>query len=178
MSRACPPPKRRPKDSDQACFPDFQILVDQQWLNAACKFQLETRMHLHHHRRHIGSIRALPCEASPLHWWRMRGPRSLRRSDVRILRGHLLCTEAMNDPDWFRAATGDAAAAIGVAMRTMHATGMTNPSVDVALSAVLCCALEGDPATPAVIRSALNRRSRFDPRCSELSRIWRKSGAG
>ena len=172
------PIKRRPPRTQiKLAFRTFKSSSTSNGYTPLANFSWKTRMHLHHHRKHIGSIRALPCEVSPLQWWRIRGPRSLRRSDVRILRGQLLRTEAMDDPDWFRAATGDAAAAIGVAMRTMHTTCMTNPSVDAALSAVLCCALEGDPAASAVIRSALNRRSLFDPRCSELSRIWRKSGA-
>lgn len=133
-------------------------------------------MPLHHLHHRTGSIQILSRGASPLHWWRTKTPRNLRRSDVRILRTLLLRTDTVADLDWLKAATGDAAAAIGVAVRAMQTVGMTNPAVDVALSAVLCCALEGDPAAPAVIRSALNRRSRFDPRCADLSRIWRRIG--
>ena len=137
-----------------------------------------TCMHLQHHRKHSRSIRVLPHKASPLHWWRTRRPRSFRRSDVRILRTCLLRSDTVADLDWLSAATGDAAAAAGVAIRAMHTAGMTNSVVDTALSAVLCCALEGDPTAPIILRSALNRRSRFDPSCTELSRIWRKSGTG
>lgn len=133
-------------------------------------------MNLHHQLKHISPTRALLREEKPLHWWRTRAPRSLRRSDIRVLRAHLLRTPVA-DLDWFRAATGDAAAAIAVAIRAMQTAGMTNPVVDAALSAVLCCALEGDSASPVVILSALNRRSRFDSRSAELSRFWRRSGA-
>lgn len=144
--------------------------------NPLVKLRWKTRMHLHHHRHHhIDSIRALSVGASPLHWWRTKRPRNLRRSDVRILRARLFRTETVADLDWFRAATGDAAAAIGVAIRAMHTAGMTNSAVDAALSAVLCCALEGDPTAPVVICSALNRRRRFDPRCAELCRIWQRT---
>ena len=44
--------------------------------------------------------------------------------------------------------------------------------VDLALSAVLACALEGDPASPVVISSALRRRSKCDPSCLHLSLLW------
>jgi cardiolipin synthase len=41
-----------------------------------------------------------------------------------------------------------------------------------ALSAVLACALEGDPASAILISSALRRRSKFDPSCRQLSLLW------
>jgi hypothetical protein len=92
--------------------------------------------------------------------------------DIPVLRAALLCHDPIRDMDWPRALMGDSAAACGVAIRVMKATGMNDPMVDTALSALLCCAVEGDPTAPVVILSALIRRGRFDRRCLELSRYW------
>lgn len=122
-------------------------------------------------------VRSLPppqqLPGSPLHWWRARRPQSFSRSDVKAIRAHLLRTETVNDIDWMQAVTGDPATAIGIAVRQMQAYGMTCPLVDAALSAVLCCAIEGDSAARAVVESALRRRRKIDPICAELILAWR-----
>jgi hypothetical protein len=44
--------------------------------------------------------------------------------------------------------------------------------IDLAFSAVLACALEGDPASAILISSALRHRSKCDPSCKLLSLLW------
>ena len=114
--------------------------------------------------------RQLP--ASPLHWWRTRRPQTSGRREVKAIREALLGVE-VNDLDWLRAVTGNPAAAIGVAVRHLHAYGMTSPVIDAVVSAVCCCALEGNHAARVVVSSALRRRRTIDPFCHELCLLWR-----
>lgn len=114
--------------------------------------------------------RQLP--ASPLHWWRTRRPQSFGRHDVKAIRLALLGVR-VNDADWLRAVTGHPSTAIGVAVRHLHAYGMTSPVIDAVVSAVICCALEGNHAARVVVSSALRRRKKIDPFCHELCLLWR-----
>jgi hypothetical protein len=84
----------------------------------------------------------------------------------------LLGTEIPEEPEWSRAILGDAAVAIRIAVGQMKARKITSAEVDLALSAVLACALEGEPASAIVISSALRRRSKCDPSCKTLSLLW------
>lgn len=110
---------------------------------------------------------------SPEAWWRTRKPQTLSRHDVKAIRGALLTKKIPNEIDWLRAVTGDPATAIGVAVRQLNSYGMTSPIVDAAVSAALCCAIEGDNAARAVVESALRRRCKIDPSCDELILCWR-----
>lgn len=109
---------------------------------------------------------------SPLIWWRTRKPRLRLCQSICEIREALLGTEICGQPDWSRAILGDAAIAIGVAGEQMKVHVITATEVDLALSAVLACALEGDPASPIVISSALRRRAKDDPSCKPLSDLW------
>ena len=108
----------------------------------------------------------------PLIWWRTRKPRLLPCRGIREIREALLETEIHGQLDWVRAILGDAAVAIGVAVEQMKVRVITAIEVDLALSAVLACALEGDLTSPIVISSALRRRSKIDPSCLRLSLLW------
>jgi hypothetical protein len=109
---------------------------------------------------------------SPLDWWRTRRPSALLCRGIGGIREALLGTEIPGTMDWFRAIHGDAAIAIRVAVEQMKLRSITAVEVDLALSAVLACALEGDPASAIVISSALRRRSKCEPPCKLLSELW------
>lgn len=109
----------------------------------------------------------------PTHWWRTRRPQSFGRHHIQAIRAALLGMRVPRELDWSRAVTGDPATAIGIAVRQMQAYGMTCPLVDAALSAVICCAIEGDSAARAVMESALRRRRKIDPLCADLILSWR-----
>lgn len=108
----------------------------------------------------------------PTHWWRIRSPYDFSSKDVRTIREALLRTDLVKDADWFRAIGGDAAAAIGIAIKTLKNHGMRNPVTDTVISAVLCCALEEDPAAKVVMLSVLRRRAKIDPVCYGLRLRW------
>jgi hypothetical protein len=109
---------------------------------------------------------------SPLIWWRTRRPSALLCRGIGGIREALLGTEIYGEPDWSRAILGDAAVAIRVAVEQMKACKITAIEIDLALSAVLACALEGDAASAILISSALRRRSKCDPPCRLLSLLW------
>ena len=109
---------------------------------------------------------------SPLIWWRTRKPSVFLCWGIGGIRAVLLGTEIPGEPDWSRAILGDAAVAIRVAVAQMKVRKITATEVDLALSAVLACALEADPASAILISSALRRRSKLDPSCRLLSLLW------
>lgn len=112
------------------------------------------------------------ASASPLELWRTCKPKALARAEVSRLRKVLLGTELISEPDWNRAVLGDVAVAIGVAVRQLKSRKIAEPEIDLALSAVLACAIEGDAAAAVLISSALRRRSKIDPSCRTLSLLW------
>jgi hypothetical protein len=113
-----------------------------------------------------------PRPFSPLTWWRTRPPSPFLCRGIGEIRGALLGTEIHGEPDWHRAIQGDAAVAIRVAVNQLKVCKIGAGEIDVALSAVLACALEGDPASAILISSALRRRSKRDPYCMRLSLLW------
>jgi hypothetical protein len=113
-----------------------------------------------------------PTPFLPLIWWRTRRPRLLLCQGIRAIRQALLGSEIPGALDWSRAILGEPAVAIGIAVKQMKERTITAKEVDLALSAVLACALEGDLTSPIVISSALRRRSKSDPSCKLLSELW------
>ncbi len=111
-------------------------------------------------------------QLSPLIWWRTRAPSPLLCKGIGGIRKALLGTEVPEELDWSRAILGDAAIAIRIAVEQMKVRKITATEVDLSLSAVLACALEGEPASAIVISSALRRRSKLDPSCKTLSLLW------
>jgi hypothetical protein len=109
---------------------------------------------------------------SPLVWWRTRRPTALLSKSIGEIRKTLLGTEIHGEADWSAAVLGEASVAIRIAVQQMKSHKITAPEVDLALSAVLACALEGEPASAIVISSALRRRSKCDPSCKTLSLLW------
>jgi hypothetical protein len=81
-------------------------------------------------------------------------------------------TEIPNEPDWRRAILGSAPTAIGIADRQLKSRCIGATEVDLALSAVLCCAIEGNASSAIVISSALRRRSKIELQCKTLSELW------
>ncbi|MGN6311331.1 MAG: hypothetical protein ACTHNN_17460 [Xanthobacteraceae bacterium] len=109
---------------------------------------------------------------SPLIWWRTRKPTILLTRSIGKIREALLETDINGDPDWFRAILGNAPVAIRIAVEQLKANRITAIEIDFALSAVLACALEGEPTSAIVISSTLRRRAKCDPPCKILSLLW------
>ncbi len=109
---------------------------------------------------------------SPLIWWRTRKPSALLCRGISRIREALLETDVKGEQDWSRAILGDAAVAIRIAVEQMKGRPISAAEVDLALSAVLACALEGDAASAILISSALRRRSKCYPSCRRLGLLW------
>ena len=111
-------------------------------------------------------------DLSPLAWWRTLPSNLLR--DVE----HLLVIDTLNTiclmdrHDEFAAALrGDAAAAVGVALSLLpiHQVTLT---VDIAMTALLRCALAGDATATMVVANLLRRVELDHPFATRLSTSW------
>jgi hypothetical protein len=108
----------------------------------------------------------------PLSWWRTRPPDQFKKTDVHIARHFLTGSAIIGEPHWFLGAAGDAAIAVGVALRTQRRKGNTLITVDLAMTAVLLTALEGNVTAALLMSAMLKRRSDIDRRCPMLSDSW------
>jgi hypothetical protein len=120
-------------------------------------------------RRNVAAKISFP---HPLSWWRTRPAHEFKKKDIVIARHFLTRSAIIGEPHWFLGAAGNAAVAIGVALRARRRGGNTLVSLDVAMSAVLCCALEGHPEAALLISATLERRREVDPPCRVLSDSW------
>ncbi|WP_424631794.1 hypothetical protein [Bradyrhizobium sp. SYSU BS000235] len=73
---------------------------------------------------------------------------------------------------WSDAVIGKVTTAINIAVRRLKARPIDHPEIDLALSAMLACALDHDVTSGILISSALRRRSKIDPSCRLLSDQW------
>ena len=89
-----------------------------------------------------------------------------------IARNILTRTAIIGETHWHLAAAGHAPTAIGVALRILKHDGNAVASLDVAMTAVLCTAIEGDSAGALLLSAALKRRSDDDPTYNALSDTW------
>lgn len=115
---------------------------------------------------------ALKAMSSPLEWWRTRPAGNFNRRDRETLSSLLRSLSQNKAPSWKRAAKGDAAAAIGIAVRVMWRRESIGISCDEALSAVLGCALENDATAIFLLSAALERRKGSDHRSASLAASW------
>ena len=110
--------------------------------------------------------------ASPFTWWRTRPPGQFTGKDSAVLRWALLQSNITEEPYWSDAVAGKVTTAINIAVRCLKARPINHPEVDLALSAMLACALDHDVTSGILISSALRRRSTIDPPCRLLSDLW------
>lgn len=111
-----------------------------------------------------------PRFCPPLQWWRLFSAEAFRPSDIRIIRRAMRLSCGLDDPRWIEAMRGDASSAIGLAVKTFR--GADDRTTDLAMSALVCCALEGNPSAVIVIAAALRRRVATDPTAGALETSW------
>jgi hypothetical protein len=107
-----------------------------------------------------------------LRWWRTRPAEGFRAADLETLRDALFHATKSTDPLWKAAVHGNAAAAIGFAVRVVWRGERSGISRDAALSAVLACALEGDAAAIFLLSAALRRPGGCGVRRASLAGSW------
>jgi hypothetical protein len=108
----------------------------------------------------------------PFAWWRTLRAEQFRGRHVQIARRLLAKSAIIGETHWFLAAAGDAAVAIGVALRVQKRAGSTLALLDLAMTAVACAALEGNLNAALLLSSTLERRREIDARCAALSDSW------
>lgn len=108
----------------------------------------------------------------PLSWWRTRSADEFNKIDVAIARAVLTRSAIIGEPHWHLGAAGDPAVAIGVALRVQKRSGEKLILLDVAMTAVLCCAVEGDATAAVLLSGILKQRSASDPFYANLSDTW------
>lgn len=94
----------------------------------------------------------------PWDWWRTTPPSRLDATHRYALRRSLSQIAVLGEPGWQRAVAGDAAEAIGIALPII-ASGESGSRLDIVMSAVLLCALQGNPAAALLLAHALDNRS-------------------
>ncbi|WP_271599414.1 hypothetical protein [Bradyrhizobium sp. CCBAU 45384] len=108
----------------------------------------------------------------PLSWWRTRRPGEFKEVDIYIARFVLSKSAIIGEAHWHLGAAGNAAIAINVARRANKRRGASLVSLDVAMTAVLCIALEGNIEAKLFIAAILHQRSEIDQISGELSDRW------
>jgi hypothetical protein len=90
----------------------------------------------------------------PTQWWRYHLAQDYDARTVRRLRGCLAKFEVAREARWFEAATGDAAAAIGMAFK-YRPTDSHRMEFDLAMTALTVCAVRGSTASRIVMAKML-----------------------
>jgi hypothetical protein len=94
----------------------------------------------------------------PLQWWRQLPADIFTGTHVRVIRKALAGLFILNELRWRDAVNGDAAAAIGVALRVGKRRSTTAPVTDLVMSAVLLAALSGDAAATLTLATMIKRK--------------------
>lgn len=110
-------------------------------------------------------------DASPLAWWRMLPADNLRDAEHLLLHATLDKVAVLRGQTWIAAMHGDAAAGIAVALSLMPISTVTI-EVDIAMTAVLVSALDGDAATALMLSHVLGRTPLDHPFAAELAASW------
>lgn len=90
----------------------------------------------------------------PWSLWRTLRAEQFNAQDLQTIRRLLTKTVLLGQPKWEEAARGDAPAAVAVAVSFFPMDEVTVPA-DLAMTALIRCAIEGDPAAAIVISNVL-----------------------
>ncbi len=112
----------------------------------------------------------LARHVSPLSWWRDWPALAYTPEFAHQLWRELWRVKMPADPKWRAALRGDAAIAIGFAIRVVRDKSASPDQIDAAMSLVLSWALRGDSAAREVLIFALRRQKR--PACDLIAESW------
>lgn len=107
----------------------------------------------------------------PLTLWRTLDAQRFSSGDVKALRALLARTSLLGQPKWADAASGDAPAAVAIAVSFIPVDKMTLP-LDLAMTALIACAIEGDPGAAIVVSNILPHLPSASPRHHEIAASW------
>jgi len=109
---------------------------------------------------------------TPLVWWRSLPADELEVGDVGRLRRAMRGLQIFGEPGWNAAVSGDAAEAVGVAIRIAVTKPCIEPVVDLVMSAVLGAAIEGDHGARHFLAHMLRKRVAADPLAESIALSW------
>ncbi len=109
---------------------------------------------------------------TPLVWWRSLPADKLEVGDVGRLRRAMRGLQIFGEPGWNAAVSGDAAEAIGVAIRVAVTKPCIEPVVDLVMSAVLGAAIEEDHGARHFLAHMLRKRGAVDPLAESVAASW------
>lgn len=111
-------------------------------------------------------------DANPLAWWRWLPSHKLRDAEVLLIDAALERIVVLRTSEDLRAALrGDAAAAIAAAFSLLPIEEL-KPEADIAMTALLRCALNGNPAAALALACILGRTDLTHPFATELAASW------
>lgn len=112
-----------------------------------------------------------PDDVTPLEWWRTMPADHLGDVQRLVLRGTLQKICVVQGRQWLSAMRGDAAACIAIAVGSMPIDQITL-KIDLAMSALALCALDGNAGAAMVLAHILLRTPLDHPFAKELSVSW------
>lgn len=110
-------------------------------------------------------------DVTPLEWWRTMPADHLGAAQRLHLRDTMEKISVMKDHYWLSALRGDAPASIAIAIGAMPIDRVT-VEVDLAMSALALCALEGSTGAALVLSHILKRTALEHPFGKDLSASW------
>ena len=113
----------------------------------------------------------------PLYWWRRLPATDFGPAHIAVIKKAISGIGLVGEPHWPAAADGDPAAAIGVALRAIERHRTPTPGIDLVMSALLRCAIEGSAAASFVLANALSGFAAGDPACAAVAASWRSNAA-
>ena len=114
-------------------------------------------------------------------WWRDIPRWRFSRDDRRVLRDFLSSLAVLDDPNWFAAARGSPPACVASALRRLKTSGSIGPVescpssslyFDLAATALLGAALDGDRACQTVLASLIRYHRPVDGLTRDLISSW------
>jgi hypothetical protein len=91
--------------------------------------------------------------------------------DLKSVRALLAKTTLLGQPKWAAAAGGDGPAAVAVAISFIPAAKIT-PALDIAMTALIACAIEGDPGAAIVASNILRHLPDATPCHHQIATSW------
>jgi hypothetical protein len=107
----------------------------------------------------------------PLRWWRTIPADAFDDSTARILREAIAVIAIIDEPTWHAAASGQVAAAVGLALR-LNPQRTSAALYDLIMTALLACAAEGDAAACLAMAHALRRSPGAGRSEAKLATSW------
>jgi hypothetical protein len=108
---------------------------------------------------------------NPLASWRTLRALDFSFHDLTSMRALLAKTTLLGQPKWAAAVAGDGPAAVAVAISFIPAQKITQ-SLDLAMTALIACAIEGDPGAAIVASNILRHLPGATPHHHQIATSW------